>query len=169
MRKLKKQLLLVFVAIFVFLQIQNNALAIYCWQELYSVNNNEMVNILETQNFIKNNADKTFLFAGSVPFRGTRIADSFLNFRNLKSIHILNLLKLNGAELKSTTIPVLGGAIDFQNPVFTESYYLKSVDFLIFPAEFAEKLTLPKPIFKNSNFLIIPNPNPKTLPIFEKK
>lgn len=169
LQKFKKQLLWVFVAIFVFLQIQNNARAIYCWQELYSINNNEIKNILETQSFIKNNADKIFLLAGSVPFRGTRIADSFLNFKNLKSTHILNLLNLNGAELKNTTIPVLGGAIDFQNPVFTETYYLKSVDFLIFPAEFAEKLTLPKPIFKNSNFWIIPNPNPKTLPIFEKK
>ena len=169
LQKFKKQLLCVFVAVFVFLQIQNNARAIYCWQELYSVNNNEMVNILETQNFIKNNADKIFLFAGSVPFRGTRIADSFLNFRNLKSTHILSLLNFNGAELKNTAIPVLGGAIDFQHPVFTKSYYLKSVDFLIFPAEFAEKLTLPKPIFKNGNFWIIQNPNPKTLPIFEKK
>lgn len=78
----------IFLFVFAVVNFSNNRHAYRHFKPFYEVKSEEKLQIEKMQNFILQNKNKTFLIADELGNRSLRAADTFLNYENIKTIHL---------------------------------------------------------------------------------
>lgn len=129
-QKYTKQLTLIFFAmlsaIYLFCHFEVTAL----YHKYYGVTDEEKTAIFRLEDFVKQNQNKTFLFANTTWDRNQGLADAFLNYPNFYVVHIAELLERLERSVDEKTFSLFWAKNYYNlNPPFS----LKQVDFIVLP------------------------------------
>ncbi len=160
-KKITNLFFFILAAIYLFCHFEVSAL----YHKHYGVMDEEKTAIFRLEDFVKNNPNKTFLFANTTWDRNQGLVDAFLNYPNFYVVHISELMAGLEKPVSEKIFPLFWAKNYYNlNPPFS----LNAVDFIVLP----QNLNLTIPNAKNENygaFEVFYNKNAKYFPKIEFK